>query len=221
MILKILKSLCFSRQSLSSSSVGIPMLPSAARLEECKKAVLSGLTGCYKAQQPFQGDAALKALRRKTSAIIDADEFVQCLEILVVEGRLTCFADPGQPKLYSLAGPVVKRHRAKDTLVSIFQTIREIATEAPVKVKDIEAWKNHQSQMVRTAIDVLLGLGLVMQTGKGGTIEIQWNSVQANALFGTASNIAEARRLEHEIQHMDKEIAGLREKMQMHEFQMQ
>jgi predicted Holliday junction resolvase-like endonuclease len=68
---------------------------------------------------------------------------------------------------------------------------------------------DHQAQTVRTAIDILLALGLVTETKTHSVIEIEWNTAQESALARIEQVTRECCELRRKRQEIEREIGRL------------
>jgi hypothetical protein len=100
---------------------------------------------------------------------------------------------------------MAKRCGAKDALPLAIEAIRSATAGKPATIKEIEAL-GHKSQMIRTAIDILMAVGIVKSIVGRPIIEIEWDSEQETLLKRPKETTGEYLRLMAELKDLDQEI---------------
>jgi hypothetical protein len=179
-------------------------------------AVHSWLQRSYGCDNPF---AAALAHRLAVANSVDPftswslERFTECLELLVEHRYIEAHTPPNQPKEYVIPITMAKRKKAKDTLPLAIEAVKAAASDRPATIKQIEA-SGHKSQMVRTAIDVLLAMGIVKLTGQQSTLQIIWDHRQEQLLKATADTTREYFQLLEESQELSTQVDVLTMKLQ-------
>jgi hypothetical protein len=177
------------------------------------------LQGVYGTENPFTAGLAHRLAQTNSELVFGTwsiDRFTECLDVLVAHRYLAVQTPAGQPKQYVISTTIGKRKQARDTLPLAIEAIKAATNEHPATIKQIEA-SGHKSQMIRTAIDILLALGIVKSTGNQATIEITWDQRQEQALKTTEDSTKEYYRLTKEIEDFDGEVEVLNQQLEEHD----
>lgn len=108
-------------------------------------------------------------------------------------------------------GNTDRRHNTikNDTMSSVIETIQEKSCYRVSTVEEIVV-EGHQSQMVRTSIDVLLALGVVEVIEVSHRIKFRWNAPQAEAVKQAPETIIRYHKLCQEVEDLKNKISELK-----------
>lgn len=119
----------------------------------------------------------------------------------------------GKPRYRVNPGYTDRKHNSvkNDTMSSVISTIEEKSRNRIASVDEIVV-EGHQSQMVRTSIDVLLAVGVVDVLEVNHRIKFKWNDAQAEAVKSAPETIERYYELYQEVESLKEKIAELRSK---------
>jgi hypothetical protein len=140
------------------------------------------------------------------------ERFTEYCELLKEHRYLVSVVSPSGSVTYSIPQVTEKRNGAKDALPLAIEAIKSATTDKPATIKEIEA-SGHKSQMIRTAIDILLAVGIVKSTVGRPIIEIEWDSEQEALLKKPKETTAEYLRLLDEVKALDREIQQINDQI--------
>jgi hypothetical protein len=159
------------------------------------------LESSYEPKQAFLDVAGWKAVQCDIEGpVVTLDEFRRHLEALVSQGLLLQ-SQSGEVSVYKLAG----RSTRKNAMHQVCDRIRKQLKIKPQTIKDLVG-RGMSEQSIRTATDVLIGLGLIRVQSKKTPRRLEWNDEQEEALKDLASAIEEKKMLERKIREAEEAI---------------
>jgi hypothetical protein len=170
---------------------------------------------CTYGHDPFNAALAYRqavTLRNSPFAAWSLSHFTECLDLLVAHRFLELQDSPEEAKTYAIPRTMAKRKNAVGTLTHAIEAVKQATTDRPASVRQIEE-SGQKAQMIRSAIDILLGLGVVTATRTPSSTEIMWDLDQEDVLKNTEDGTKEYWELTNDIADLENEIARLNEQL--------
>jgi hypothetical protein len=160
----------------------------------------------YGTKQSFTEASGWNAVQRDPEgAIVTLDQFKCHAAALVRQGRLIQY-NSESTNTYRLASPGGRAGRT-NAMRRICDRIREQLTIEPRTVKDL-AGRGRNEQPIRTALQILIALGLVTSRSAKTPWIFEWNHEQEKALRDLRGSIDEVRTLQRRIKDAEASIAN-------------
>jgi hypothetical protein len=172
-------------------------------------ALFEWLQTVFATDVPFTVDRVQALAVAQTSPFSDwsFNTFSQFCKLLTEHHYLISVLPPSGVMTYSIPRCREKRAGAMDSMGLAIDGIKSATTDKEATINEIEA-SGHKNRLIRTAIDILLAVGIVKIT-RTRPMTLKWDCEEEARLIGPTRAMEDNLRIWEEIKDMDQEIQQL------------